>query len=177
MNCRDMKKSLREYDIQVYKLSNKTHEYTYQITDAFFENFENTLIEKGSLVSDLILEKTPNLINIHFSIKGEVELTCDRSLEKFNHPIDVKTKLLFKYAEEYEELSDEIITVPHDIQQLNVAQYIYEFIGIQVPMKKLHPKFQNEETEGDIVIYQTNAEEEEKKDEVDPRWAALNKLK
>lgn len=174
-----MRKSLREYDIQVFKLGNKTHTYSYSIKDSFFESFENSLVEKGELSVILQLEKTPTLINAIFYIKGEVELICDRSLESFMFPIDVSQKLLFKYAEDYEELTDEIVTVPFDIQQLNVAQYIYEFIGIQIPIKKLHPKFQDNESDDDILVYKSEGEEssDDKEPNVDPRWAALNKLK
>lgn len=174
-----MSKALREYDIQVFKLSNKSHDYSYSIKDSFFELFENSFIEKGNLEVKLNLEKTPSLINTIFKIEGEVELVCDRSLETFMYPISISQKLIFKYAEDFEELSDEILTIPHDIQQLNVAQYIFEFIGIEIPMKKLHPKYQDDDSNDDLLVYQSDelTEEDDEDKNVDPRWAALNKLK
>ena len=55
-------------------------------------------------------------------------------------------------------------------------------------MKKLHPRFRNEETEDEyeedeegILIYQSQDEDTEsgntESEEVDPRWEALQKLK
>ncbi|MFL5729670.1 MAG: YceD family protein [Cytophagaceae bacterium] len=175
-------KAKRDFDIDIYKLSNQKHDYEYDINSSFFEGFENSLIEKGSLRVKLTLDKSETFIQSYFHMQGTVELTCDRSLEKYEFPIDQENKLIFKYAEEFSEISDEIMTIPKDLQQLNMAQYIYEFIGLAIPMKKLHPRFVTEDDQEDaetILIYTTEAEkpEEETKEEIDPRWEILNKLK
>lgn len=176
----------RKFDIEIFKLSNKKHDYEYQLDNLFFEEFEDSLIEKGNLDVKVTLDKTETLIQTSFTIKGSVELICDRSLETFDFPIDIEEGLIFKYGEEYAELSDEIISIPRDAQKLNIAQYIYEFIGLAIPMKKLHPRFQEEseseeETDG-ILIYSTGKGEgsEEGEDQTgspDPRWDILNNLK
>ena len=45
-------------------------------------------------------------------------------------------------------------------------------------MRKLHPKFEiDEKYDSDEPYYQSEVEKEEQKKEVDPRWAALEKLK
>ncbi len=90
--------------------------------------------------------------------------------------------MTFKYGEEFKELSEEIIQIPFDTQKLNVAQYIYEFIGVQVPMKKLHPKFRKEEEDEDDdtntkLIYKSDLLEDEDTFNTDPRWDALKKIK
>jgi uncharacterized metal-binding protein YceD (DUF177 family) len=66
-----------------------------------------------------------------------------------------------------------------------VAQYIYEFIGLAIPMKRLHPRFEEEEQEDEdiegILIYSTKKEgddpEDEEDEKIDPRWDILNNLK
>ena len=67
-----------------------------------------------------------------------------------------------------------------------MAQFIYEFINLEVPIKKLHPRFQEEETQDDdsdsLLIYSTEAENEADSDSpsedlIDPRWLALKSLK
>jgi uncharacterized protein len=79
-----------------------------------------------------------------------------------------------------------VIIIPRDIQKLNLAQYIYEFIGLSIPMKKLHPKFQDEEDEDDEnetkLVYRSedgkkDNKENEEGDGIDPRWNALKDLK
>jgi uncharacterized metal-binding protein YceD (DUF177 family) len=67
-----------------------------------------------------------------------------------------------------------------------VAQYIYEFIGLAVPMKKIHPRLaaeQYEETEEGILVYRSAGEadgaegdDESEGDDVDPRWQILKNL-
>ena len=153
-------KTAREFDIEIFKLSNKKHEFSYDLNSSFFADFENSLIENGKLHVDLKLEKSETLMIAEFYIKGFVELICDRTLETFDFEIDNNYKLIFKFGDEFVELTDEIISIPRDTQKINVAQYIYEFIGLSVPMKKLHPRFKDSIEEGPadeetLLIYST----------------------
>ncbi len=182
-------KGLREFDIEIFKLSNKKHNYSFELNDAFFSNFEDSLVNNGKLTVDVIVDKSDVLIVADFSIKGNITLICDRSLEEFEYPIETVNKIIFKYGEEYAELTDEIISIPQGTQRLNFAQYIYEFIGLTIPMKKLHPKFVTtdeilsnvENDEETLLIYSTeSSKDEDDKDEdenIDPRWKILNGLK
>jgi uncharacterized protein len=174
-------KARRDFDIDIYKLSNQKHDYEYDIDSSFFKDFENSVIEKGRLKVKLTLEKSETFIQSYFHIDGIIELTCDRSLEQYDFHIDQKNKLIFKYADEFNEITDEIVTIPKDLQQLNTAQYIYEFIGLAIPMKKLHPRFATQDDQEDadtVLIYTTGTEKaEDEKEEIDPRWDILNKLK
>ena len=176
-------KALRKYDIDIFNLRNGLHDYEYEIDSSFFENFEDSYIEKGKLKVKLSLNKSETLILSSFKLEGTIELICDRSLESFDYEINTENNLIFKYSEDYAELTDEIVTIPQNAQKLNVAQYIYEFIGLAVPMKKLHPKFRTDEDEFEesdsILIYSTgeNTNSEEESNETDPRWDILNKLK
>jgi uncharacterized protein len=178
-------KAWRDFDIDIYKLSNQKHYYNFDLEDVFFSNFPDSLLTKGKLKVDLIIEKSETFIISIFDIKGMVELTCDRSLELFDFEIITKNKLIFKFGEDLVEITDEIVTIPRDAQKINVAQYIYEFIGLAIPMKKLHPKFEKEYLEDrddqeTILIYSTEKDKSEEKapeDQVDPRWKVLNGLK
>src|SRR4051812_49341576 len=109
-------KGLREFDLDIFKLSNKKHEYSFELDDSFFANFEDRFLDQGKLHVDLSIDKSEALMIAVFSIKGFVTLTCDRSLENFDFQIDTTNKIIFKYGEEYAELTDEIISIPQDIQ-------------------------------------------------------------
>lgn len=179
-------KARRLFDIDILQLSYGSHEYEYAIDSSFFEGFEDSLIEKGDLTVKVILDKSETLLQADFVINGYVELTCDRSLENFDFPVKVTNHMIFKYGSEFSELTDEIVTIPRDLPTLNVAQYIYEFIGLAIPIKKLHPRFvaedDTEDSEG-ILIYSTKKEGDEEEDHnendetKDPRWDILNNLK
>ena len=176
-------KAIKKYDIHIYKLSNGIHEYEFEIKDEFFEMFDGDLIEKGDLNAMIILNKSDSMIQVDFNIQGSLELECDRSLEKFNFPIQVERNMIYKYGDEDKELSEDVYVIEKNTQTLNVASIIFEFIGLEIPMKKLHPKFQEEEDEDDEsegnMVYSSESEEdiEQEKEDIDPRWAALKNLK
>ena len=117
-----------------------------------------------------------------FDITANVELTCDRSLELFDEEVQVEEKYIYKFGDRYEEITDEIEMIPYGADTINIAQHIYDFIGISLPMKKLHPRFRDEDIEEEGLLVYTSEKEEEttdepKEQEIDPRWAALNKLR
>eukprot|EP00657_Telonema_sp_P-1_P011958 TRINITY_DN784_c0_g1_i1.p1 TRINITY_DN784_c0_g1~~TRINITY_DN784_c0_g1_i1.p1 ORF type:complete len:181 (-),score=14.95 TRINITY_DN784_c0_g1_i1:5-547(-) len=103
------------------------------------------MISKGKLTANISLNKSETMIQTVFRIKGSIELECDRSLDLFNFPIDLERPFIYKLGNEHEELSDEVVVIPRDTQQLNVASIMFEFIGLEIPMKKLHPRFQEED--------------------------------
>lgn len=168
-------KLLKKYDIDISKLNLGRFEYSFQIDDSFFELFDYSIIDKGRLKADLFLEKSSTFISLHFQISGVIKLICDRSLDEFNYNMSTNNELVLRFGEEDLEVSDEIEIISYKTQTINVASYIYEFISVAIPMKKLHPRFANE-PEGDQIIYSSEDEQEEKS-EIDPRWIELKKLK
>jgi uncharacterized metal-binding protein YceD (DUF177 family) len=71
--------------------------------------------------------------------------------------------------------------IHRDSDSLELGQYIYEFINLEVPMKKLHPRYAGEEdddSEGKI-IYSSGDQKgaDENGEDIDPRWEKLKKLK
>jgi uncharacterized metal-binding protein YceD (DUF177 family) len=168
---------LSTYWIEIIGLSNQIHKYEYSIGDGFFKNFEGSEVTKGFLKCSLQLTKNDNFIEIKFDISGKVELVCDRSLDPFDYPVHIEKIILFKYGEEDKEIDDEIEMISRHRQGINVGQYIYEFIGTSIPMKKLHPRYDSDSTE-DELIYTSGMQHEEAQNEPDdPRWEALKKLR
>jgi uncharacterized metal-binding protein YceD (DUF177 family) len=180
-------KDLRPFEIEIQTLKFKRHEYEYDIDASFFTHFERSPVEKGKFKVKLTLDKSETMLQLKFHIQGVAELACDRTSELFDYPIDVTNRLILKFGEADEELSDEIEIISRGTQHINVAQYIYEFIGLAVPMKKIHPRLadeQYEENEEGILVYRSAGEESEAEgddstddgDDVDPRWQILKNL-
>nr|WP_233150405.1 DUF177 domain-containing protein [Pontibacter sp. BT310] len=141
----------------------------------------------GKLHADVELEKTETLLTLHFDIKGTVRLTCDRSLEEFDQPVDVQETFRMKFGPEDKELDEDLWMIESDTQQINVAQHLYDYIGLSLPMKKLHPRFlkeEDEDSDDDILIYSSkhagdtdsDSDEGDDDDDIDPRWDALKNL-
>ena len=177
-------KGRKHFDIHIYKLSNGVHEHLFEIEDEFFEMFEGDLLDRGSLQVKVTLDKSDSMIQTEFDIEGTIELECDRSLKKFDHPLSIQKQLMFKYGDEEKELSEDVFVIEKNTQTLNFAEIIFEFIGLEIPMKKLHPKFQEEEDEDEesegSMVYSSEVEDDDQEQEEeisDPRWEALKKLK
>jgi uncharacterized metal-binding protein YceD (DUF177 family) len=167
-------KNSRRYKIDIFGLGNATHQFQFEYDEAFFSEFENSLISKGKGTCIVDLVKTDSMLDLNLKIEGFLELICDRSLEKFDYPISINQEVIYKYGDEEKELSENVFVIIKDRQEINISDFLYESISLEVPMKKLHPKFKDE-NEIDELIY--SSKEENKKAEVDPRWEALKKLK
>ena len=169
------KRESRDFQLNIPSLKNGTHEFQFEINDAFFSHFEHSLVEKGTGKCLLSLKKSETMMVLNFEFDLSIELTCDRSLDLFDFPIAKEEKLIIKFGEESQEVNEDLVVLSYDEQILDLAPHILEFISLSIPMKKLHPRFEGEESPD--LIYQTEGEEEESGDEIDPRWAALKDLK
>ncbi|MEQ9378372.1 MAG: DUF177 domain-containing protein [Imperialibacter sp.] len=178
------KSPLKPFEIEIQGLSLDQHSFDFSFDNQLFEAFEGSLIEKGKGSAHVELLKSETMMTLSFEVEGSVELTCDRSLRSFDYELEIRQQLIIKFGDEFAELDDDVVVIPRETQHLNVAQYIYEFISVDVPMKKLHPELVTEEDEDFEVegslIYQTSAEQEQDDDteeNVDPRWEALKKFR
>ncbi|TDQ18690.1 uncharacterized metal-binding protein YceD (DUF177 family) [Algoriphagus boseongensis] len=184
----------KTFDIEVIKFREGQHEIDFEIGDSFFQHFEdNEILEKGNLTTRVIMDKGVNVIELTFHIQGTVQLTCDRSLEVFDHPLDITEKMIYKYGSEEQEIDENVYMITRDTPSINVAQLIYEYILLALPAKKIHPDYRNElddedfDGEGGFVYFDEDQEEFEEEEDVkeeeetpkpiDPRWEQLLKLK
>ena len=175
--------NLQDFAIDIYKLTNKVYTYQFAIDKGFFAHFAGSQLNEGKLVAEVTLDKQETLIMARFVIDGTLTLTCDRSLEEFDYPLHTEQTLVYQYGEEEEELTDEIVVITRHTQQINVAQPIYEFVALAVPMKRLHPKYAQDDrpfVEGEIVFSSSSkatTDDVAPETMADPRWEALKKLK
>ncbi|MEP5614035.1 MAG: DUF177 domain-containing protein, partial [Cyclobacteriaceae bacterium] len=155
--------------------SNDTHTFEFEYDEAFFSEFEHSLVSEGKGSCTIDLVKSDSMLDLNLKVEGTVELICDRSLEKFDFPISINQEVIYKYGDEEKELSEDVFVINKDRQEINVGDFLYESISLEIPMKKLHPKF-NDDSEDDELIY-SSVEDDDKEAKVDPRWEALKKLK
>jgi uncharacterized metal-binding protein YceD (DUF177 family) len=178
----------KTFDIEVVKFKEGLHEVDFPIGDAFFQQVEgNDLLDKGNLTVRVKVDKGANLIELTFHIVGKVTVVCDRSLETFEQPLDFTEKMIYKFGSEVKEIDESVMMITRDTPSINVAQLIYEFILLALPLKKIHPDYRNEldeednELEGGFVYLDEastdGSTEEESTTSVDPRWEQLGKLK
>lgn len=167
-------KGLKSYKIDIFGLKNGSHEFEFSFDDAFFAEFEYSMVSKGKGACKILMDKTETLLTLTFHIEGFIQLACDRSLELFDYPIKKIKSIVYKYGDEEKELSEDVFVILKTTQQIHIGSFLYELISLEVPMKKLHPKYELEEANEELIF---SSQETDEKQQVDPRWDALKKLK
>lgn len=169
--------TLSFYTIAFKGLSQGKHEFDYEIDDRFFAEFEGSLVDDGKVNVHLTLEKQSALLVLWFDIKGTVQVQCDRCLELYDQPIKSKERIFVKFGEKEFTEGDDVIWVDTNDYQINVAQLIYEFIGLAIPIKKVHPKDENGNSTCNPAMIEKLSKYVIKEDKGDnPVWNDLKKL-
>ena len=187
--------NLKNYSIEFKGLKDAKYDWDFDLTPAFFELYENSLVQDGNFKCKVLLDKTPTLLTFNFDIKGETVQSCDDCLDDIVVPISTSRKLYVKFGEEYEEQSDEILVIERNEHQINIAQYIYEFIILSLPLRVVHPDDENGNSTCNPIMLErlsnylvsevdeSSAEYEDESDEqgedsgeIDPRWSSLKNL-
>ena len=171
---------LSQYTLPFSGLSEGKHQFDFSINDRFFAEFENSEVEKGELEVQVELEKRSTYLSLSFTINGVVELICDRCLENFIFPVKSNRKLLVKFSEKQVEDEAELIYLHPTAFEVEVAQFIYEFVILSLPIRRVHPDGENGESLCDPVMikkleelrYHSNTLDEPD----DPRWNELRKI-
>lgn len=180
-------KTLKPFQIAFVGLSRGMHEFQMEIGADFFSCFEGSEVEKGDLTLKLLMNKKSNMLDLEFQLSGDVELTCDRCLETYQQSLEDQRMLYVKFGESREELSDEILVIPTSESHVDISQYVYEYIMLALPAKRVHPGGEGAHCDAETLkslekylLKQESAgvtSEPDKAQEPDSRWDALKNLK
>lgn len=168
------------YTVRISGLGEGNHDFSFELDNAFFASFENPDLERGLVTADVILEKKAGHLSLHFVLSGKVEVVCDRCLDPFMKPVSAKQKLFVKHGDERGEIDDDVIVISRDMSEIDVAQHLYEYVVLALPVQKTHPDTE----EGDPTcnpemlekLESLGSNEEETTEETDPRWDALKDI-
>ncbi len=174
----------KEYIIQFVGLGAGEHEYEFDVSDKFFESLDFSEIKQGNIHVNLRLLKQSTMMVLQFEITGTVKLNCDRCTGEFDMPISGNYKLIVKVGgHETGNEDDDIITVAANEHQLDLTQYIYEYITLSLPIKRVHPEDEkgnstcDEEVLKKLNNYLIEEEKEEPEEPTDSRWDDLKNIK
>ncbi len=170
----DGMKRMLDYIIPIQGLSLGEHQYVFEIGQSFLQNYPQLEANQGHVTVEVKLVRESSLINMTFKLEGELELPCDRCLDLFFCPVRGEFRLIIKYGETYEEVTDEVVVIPANESRIDLSQYFYEYINLMIPYQKIHPL----DEAGNSTC---NPEMEEKlnaliKPENDPRWDSLKNI-
>jgi uncharacterized metal-binding protein YceD (DUF177 family) len=167
---------MKDYIIQFSGLKEGFHSFDFQVGKPFFDHFDYSEVTKGVFDVALELEKKTRMLILQFAIRGYAEMPCDRCGEPFKQEIQGDRRLIVKFGEEPGEESEEVIILPETEYKIDISQYLYEFINLMVPVKRIHGDDENGNSLCNPEVIRI-LEENTGKPETDPRWDALKKLK
>ncbi len=163
-------------------LKNKEHDFFFNIGDDFFEYYHELGIQKGDLKLDLHLDKKETALYFTLNINGIVHLQCDRCLDFFKYQLDFDKLLYIKRSESVQEIveeSEDVLLLPMEAYEIDLTQYVYEFIMLELPIKKVHEMGVEDDNKcnHDMMQIYENQSSKQTENEIDPRWEALKQLK
>ncbi|MBE7686476.1 YceD family protein [Tenacibaculum piscium] len=173
-------KDIKEFNIPFVGLKEGSHLFTYQIDKKFFEAFKFDEFNDANITATLNFVKKSTLFELEFTINGTVNVPCDSTGELFDLKIDGVLDLVVQFGQEYNDEHDEILILPHEMYQMNVAQYIYELIVLSVPNRRVHPDVLNGTMKSEALERLNKLRIREPKNveqtSTDPRWDKLKDL-
>jgi uncharacterized metal-binding protein YceD (DUF177 family) len=176
-------------------LGGKTFEF--EIGNDFFAEIGG-LIQRGNIHTTVVCLSAGSVYKFRIHSIGTVIVPCDRCLSDLELRIETADDLNVKLGSEYADDGDCVI-VPESEGYLDLAQFIYEFIALSMPMTcchepgkcddaMMHELSRHQSTRSGFEdVEQENSTEngdapddemgEDSDEPVDSRWAALKQLK
>ncbi|HRH64929.1 MAG TPA: DUF177 domain-containing protein [Bacteroidia bacterium] len=167
----------REFVINFGSLGKGEYEFQFEVNDSFFQRYENSIVQKGHVDVLVVLDKKENLLLFDFTLEGTVTVQCDRCLEDLDLDIESFNELIVKLGEETGEEAEDVIVISPREHELDLAQFIYEYISVLIPLRNVHED-ENGNPECDPEVLKElekhlSHDEKEGDTPSDPRWDGL----
>ena len=170
--------NIESFKIDLKALPQGVTKLEFKLDDEYFQAIDAPDVLRGELQSSLSINRTDDFFELNFHTHGVVHIPCDLCLDDMDQEIDSADRLVVKFGEIYSE-DDDLVTVAENEGILDVAWFIYEFIDLNIPIKHVHAPGKCNPAMIEMLNQHSAARsgEEVEEETVDPRWAALLKLK
>lgn len=132
------------------------------------ETFEEVRVE-----ARLDVHRDRILVRLH--VRATATLTCDRTLQSFQQPLEGSYSLLFgpprmvgQEGDSYEEVRP---LQPSD-QEIDITDAVRDTLLLAIPQRRIAPGAEEEE-----ITTQFGPSGDEEEEPIDPRWEALRDLR
>lgn len=169
---------LDEFRIQFSGLKIGDHDFELDADDRFFEALGHAPDFTGTVKVSLTLTKRPHMLELAFILNGGLDSQCDRCSAAFIQPIKGRHMLYVKFADgaDGEATDDDMIILPTEAHEVDVALFVFENIALSLPLRKVPCEDLGMTGLCDQEVLQM-LEAQNKADEANPMWDALGKLK
>lgn len=117
--------------------------FRFEIGEPFFQAFENSLIKDADCRVRVRVVRHQTLLDIVCEIVGFVVVECDRCLEDLTLKVDIDPRLTVGFGTvDVDEASveDDVQVIDHTESELNLNQFVYDYICLGLPLVKVHPE-------------------------------------
>lgn len=169
-----------QYIIQFGGLPVGLHEFEFEVGDTFFQKINDSEVQQANIHAKAVLTKQNNLLQMHFDLEGTIGIACDRCMKEFDFPVQAEGDLVVKHGNP-EESTDEILVIPEGQEEFDVAHYLYEYIILAIPARRVPCEVDEQKYQCDFDVLDkldslsSGPSEDENKG--NPMWEQLNKIK
>ncbi|MDR1004425.1 MAG: DUF177 domain-containing protein [Prevotellaceae bacterium] len=128
-----------KYKIDLKGMRTDSARYEYLLDNTFFANIDSPEVQKGKVTVVLTIKRSAHAFELNFQTEGVVWVPCDRCLDDMEQPVSSTDKLMVKFGRTLSEEGANLLVIPEDEGELNVAWYMFEFVALAIPMKHVHP--------------------------------------
>jgi uncharacterized metal-binding protein YceD (DUF177 family) len=132
----------REFEIAFVGLKPGVHVFNYEVDDRFFEDFEQSDFTQPKAKVKLSLEKNTSFMMLKFEVGGNVDVVCDRCGNNLTMDLWDEFNMIVKLVDNPDEMNEneedpDIYYISRTESHLHIANWIYEFVTLSVPMQKM----------------------------------------
>jgi uncharacterized metal-binding protein YceD (DUF177 family) len=183
------------YKVPLKSLSIGSHTFEYILDSEYFKKIDSPEVQRGKVTAKAVVKYNGSEFEINFQLEGVIIIACDRCLDDMELPVNQKSRLIVIFGTAYSEESDEIIVIPEDEGEINLAWFLYEFIVLSIPIKHVHApgkcnklmstklkkhtaKSSDDESEDGDLSFEDAEEDfvEPDNEQSDPRWDELKNI-
>ena len=117
--------------------------FRFEIGEPFFQAFENGQIKDADCSVKVSVMRHQTLLDIVCEIGGFVVVECDRCLEDLTLKVDIAPHLTVGFGTvDVDDLGaeDDVQVVDHAESEMNLNQFVYDYIYLGLPLVKVHPE-------------------------------------
>lgn len=170
-----VKKLSNPYLIPFAGLRTGEHHFEYVINDSFFKEREYSEVQHSHIETSVVLNKETNLLVFDVKMKGSINVMCDRCGDYFDLPVWGENKLIVSLTNDRFEGETDILSIPIDSSEIDISQYLYEYVSLLLPQRRIHPAKEDGAAgcnpEALKMLDKLSEEEQEKR--VNPIWEEL----
>ena len=174
----------REYEIAFVGLKPGVHQYEYRVNDQFFVSYGEQDFSNCDATIKLSLDKHSGFMQLKFDIDGTVETNCDRCGNNLSLQLWEEFNIIVKLVDDPDTMNEQeedpdIYYISRGESHLHVADWIFEFINLSIPIQKICPPDDKgySTCNKEVIEKLERMENEVQKDTTPTIWKGLEKFK